>query len=75
MLPQCTALARPPCGPGQCLNTAGGYSCLCPAGYSSSNNTCTDIDEVGSGHIFVKLGYRVHNYPGTRNRALNYTNM
>ena len=55
MLPQCTALARPPCGPGQCLNTVGGYSCLCPAGYSSTNNTCTDIDEVGSGRIFVKL--------------------
>ena len=55
MLLQCTALARPPCGPGQCLNTEGGYGCLCPAGYSNSNNTCTDIDEVGSGRIFIKL--------------------
>ncbi|XP_062608785.1 fibroblast growth factor receptor 4-like isoform X2 [Saccostrea cucullata] len=33
------------CGPANCINTMGGYSCDCGSGYLFQNGTCNDIDE------------------------------
>ncbi|WP_158542602.1 Ig-like domain-containing protein [Lujinxingia litoralis] len=33
------------CGDASCVNTDGGYSCVCPAGYEFNGTTCVDVDE------------------------------
>ncbi|RVU42901.1 hypothetical protein EA187_13770 [Lujinxingia sediminis] len=33
------------CGDASCVNTDGGYSCVCDAGYEFNGSTCVDVDE------------------------------
>lgn len=37
------------CGTAKCSNTAGSFSCVCPAGFAPSNGDCIDVDECKAG--------------------------
>ncbi|KTF89396.1 hypothetical protein cypCar_00044926, partial [Cyprinus carpio] len=39
------------CTNGQCMNTPGGFRCVCDLGFSLQDGTCTDIDECASPHM------------------------
>lgn len=53
------------CIGGTCINTVGGHSCICDAGYQNAEGTCVDIDECRNGSHNCTSQEDCANEPGT----------
>ncbi|KAH9592566.1 hypothetical protein MS3_00004447 [Schistosoma haematobium] len=53
------------CGPHTCVNTFGGYQCICLPGYKRIGEICQDIDECLSGAYQCSENERCVNIPGS----------
>ncbi|VDO62403.1 unnamed protein product [Schistosoma margrebowiei] len=53
------------CGPHTCVNTFGGYQCICLPGYKRIGEVCQDIDECLSGAYQCSENERCVNIPGS----------